>query len=146
MFGLVPLFVAVVGSAVGGAVPPDVAEVVLRKLIADIPSSQLVLCLQINGRDPPKSLLRRLQRADRTVVPGTECHDWVDLDHGSYHIKTGKAAHFLRVSDAVWASKTTVEVQAQEHYHGLWASFWTVRLTRDASGWRIISFHLDREA
>ena len=126
--------------------PPDVAQVVLAKLIADIPSSKLVLCLQVNGKDPSRTLLRHLQRADRTVVVGSECHDWIDTQHGDYHIKSGLPAHFLRVSDAIWASSSTVEVQAQEHYHGLWAKFWTVRLAKDASGWRIVSFHEDAEA
>jgi len=127
-------------------VPPDVAQVVLAKLIADIPSSQLVLCLQINGMDPSESLLQKLQRSDRMVVSGSACHDWIDVNHGSYYIKTGQPAHYLRVSDAVWASKTTVEVQAQEHYHGLWARFWTVHLKLSTSGWQIVSFHLDGEA
>ena len=152
MFALLALLVAAPPGAVppgavkGGPVPPDVAQVVLAKLIADIPSSKLVLCLQINHKDPTNVLLHKLQRPDRTVVTGSECHPWIDVDHGDYYIKSGEPAHYLRVSDAVWISKTTVEVQAQEHYHGLWAKFWTVRLTKDVSGWQIVSFHEDGEA
>jgi hypothetical protein len=146
MFALLALLAAAPGDVKGSPVPPEVAQVVLTKLIADIPSSKLVLCLQINGTDPTKALLRNLQRPDRTVVAGSECHPWIDVDHGDYYIKSGQPAHFLRVSDAVWISQTTVDVQAQEHYHGLWAKFWTVRLTKNASGWQIVSFHEDGEA
>jgi hypothetical protein len=146
MFPLLALLVAAPGEVKGGTVPPDVAQIVLRKLIDDIPSPTLVLCLQINGTDPTKALLHTLQRSDRTVVAGSECHPWIDTQHGDYYIKSRQPAHYLRVSDAVWISKTTVDVQAQEHYHGLWAKFYTVRLRKAASNWRIVSFHEDAEA
>jgi hypothetical protein len=146
MSALLQLLIAVPGAVSGGAVPADVAQAVLAKLIADIPSSTLVLCLQVNGKDPSQTLLHKLQRTDRTVVAGSECHPWLDTEHGDYHIKSGLPAHYLMVSDAIWASKTTVEVQAQEHYHGLWAKFYTVRLTRDSTGWRIVSLHEDAES
>jgi hypothetical protein len=134
------------GEHPGGPVPTDLAKVVLMKLITDIDTPKLVLCLQINGRNPPTSTLRELQRPDRIVVAGSECHDWEDTQRGSWYRKTGAPAHFLRVSDAIWKSKSNVEVQAQDHFHGKWARYWVVRLVRANGVWKIVSFTLEGEA
>jgi len=126
------------------AVPPDVASVVLHRLIAEVHSPDLVLCLQIDSADPPAAMLHRLQRPDRTVVAGSECRWWDDTHQSNYHFKTGRPAHFLTVSDAVWASNAEVSVQAADAYQSKRTMFWTVRLTRHESGWKIVS--LDAEA
>jgi hypothetical protein len=134
------------GEHPGSPVHFDVAKVVLDKLIANS-SPELVLCIEINGSDPPGELLDRLQTPGRTIVSRSKCHRATDGgDHPSYYGKTHRPAHFLAVSDAIRISPTELTVQANEWYHRKWARYWTVSLTGDDSGWRIVSLHLDGEA
>lgn len=143
----VPFLAAAISVASGGAVVPvSVSEVVLRRLIAQTHSSDLVLCLQMDSADPPKALLLKLQRPDRTVVPASQCRWWDGTHPNNYQFGTGRPAHFLTVSSPVWASKSDVSVQAADAFHGKWVMYWTVRLVRSRSGWEIVSFHLDAEA
>jgi hypothetical protein len=134
------------GQHPGAPVPVDVAQVVLEKMVADA-SPDLVLCIDLNGSDPPTKVLARLQRPDRTIVSGSQCHRATDGgDHPSYYGDAHRPAHFLAVSRTIRISQTDLTVQAVESYHMKWASFWTVRLTRNDSGWHIVSFHLDAMA
>ena len=131
------------GEHPGSPVHIDVATIVLEKMIADA-APDLVLCIDINGSDPPRELLDQLQRPGRTIVGRSKCHRATDGGyHPSYYGNTRRPAHFLAVSDAIQISQTELTVQANEWYHMKWASYWTVRLTRNDSGWRIVSFHLD---
>lgn len=131
------------GEHPGSPVHLDVAKVVLEKLISDA-SPGLVLCINVNGSDPPGQLLNQLQRPGRTIVGHSKCHPSTDGGaHPSYYGRTRRPAHFLTVSDAIQISQTELTVQANDWYHGKWASYWTVRLTRNDSGWHIVSFHLD---
>jgi len=134
------------GQHPGAPVPVDVAQVVLEKMVADA-SPDLGLCIDLNGADPPTKVLARLQRPDRTIVSGSQCHRATDGgDHPSYYGDAHRPAHFLAVSRTMRISQSALTVQAVESYHMKWASFWTVRLTRNDSGWHIVSFHLDAMA
>jgi hypothetical protein len=138
------LFLAVSGAATG-AVSDEIAEVVLSKLIANS-AADSVLCVKVNNGDPSKSLLSRLKRVDRTVVPDSECH-YSNTNHpNDYHMSSGRPAHFLGVSDLFRESDSAAEVKATDHYNTLGAELYTVRLIRDAAGWKITSFHLDATA
>jgi hypothetical protein len=136
------MLAAATGVISGGPVTSDMAQLVLAQLITDS-SSGIVLCIEINGADPSPSLLKKLKRMDRTIVPGSECHEWIDVNHPDYQIMTGRPAHFLRVWDAVWSSSTAVSVRAADHFDGKSAKFWTVRMVQESSGWQIVSIHLD---
>jgi hypothetical protein len=71
------------GVISGGPVTSDMAQLVLAQLITDS-SIGIVLCVEINGADPSPSLLKRLQPMDRTIVPGSECHEWIDMNQPVY--------------------------------------------------------------
>jgi hypothetical protein len=142
---VLPMLAAATGVISGVPVTSDMAQLMLARLITDS-ATGIVLCVEINGADPSPSLLKKLQRMDRTIVPGSECHEWIDVNHPDYQIVTGRPAHFLRVWDAVWSSSTAVSVRAADHFDGNWAKFWTVHMVRGSSGWQIVSFHLDAEA
>jgi hypothetical protein len=142
MLSLLTLAVALDPS---GTVPPDIARAVLTRLVSQS-AADVVLCLKVNEADPPKSLVRDLQRRDRTIVAGSECHYWSDMKHPDYQISTGRPAHFLSVSKAVWSSDTALSVQASDHYNGKWAIYWTARVVRRPNGWKVLELHVDSEA
>jgi hypothetical protein len=130
------------GEHPGGPVSPDVAQVVMEALISNA-SPDVVLCIEINGSDPPADFLSQLQRPGKTIVSRSSCHSKAG---GSYYGKAHLPAHFLVVSDEIQRSPTELTVQANEWYHGKWAMYWTVHLAHDDSGWRVVSLHLDGEA
>src|SRR5205823_2908509 len=134
------LFIAALvlpGEHPGSPVQYDVAQIVLEKMIADS-AVELVLCIDVNGADPPGKLLDQLQRPGRVIVSGSKCHRATDGGlHPSYFGKSRRRAHFLTVSDAIQISRTEMTVQANDWYHMKWASYWTVRLAHDDSGWHI---------
>jgi hypothetical protein len=128
-----------------GEITSDLAEVVFAQLITQS-SPDLVLCLRNNGADPTPSLMKKLWRRDRVVVPGSYCREWTDMDHPDQEIKTGRPAHFLTILNMVWNSSSDVSMQAQDHFNGKNARFWTAHLIRNSAGWQLIAFHLDAEA
>ena len=92
----------------GVAVPRDVASAVLAKMIANA-SSGVVLCVAMNGSDPPRAFLKSLREPAHTVVTRSDCHEATDTAHPSYQLGTHHPAHLLDVSDAVWISKTDLD-------------------------------------
>jgi hypothetical protein len=126
-------------------IPSDIAEVVFAQLITQN-SPEFVLCLRNNDADPAPSLIKKLWRRDRTVVPASHCRERTDMVLSDEEIKTGRPAHLLSISKMVWNSGSDVTVQALDHVSGKNATFWTAHLTRNHAGWQLISFHLDAEA
>jgi hypothetical protein len=141
------LLLLLADAAVGasGGVPPGAAQVVLEKEISDA-SSKTVLCVQIDGSDPSAALLRKLQRPDRTVVVGSECHVADSVQRPSYHVPTGRPAFLLSVSDIHWLSSSTIEVRAERFYHPKNGTFCTARLRHVGGHWELVSFDRCEEA
>jgi hypothetical protein len=126
-------------------VPSEVARLVLEREI-DEAGPSVVLCLVVGTSDPSPTLLAKLRRKDRTIVPGSECRPATGSVKPSYHAKTGKPAHFLSVYNPVQLSPTSLRVQAENYYHGKWAIFWTVELALLNGKWQITKFQEIGEA
>jgi len=141
------LLLLLADAAVGasGVVPPGAAQVVLQKEISDA-SSKTVLCVQIDGTDPSAALPRKLQRHDRTVVVGSECHVADSVQSPSYHVPTGRPAFLLGVSGTHWLSSSTIEVRAERYYHPKYATVCAARLRHVGSHWELVSFDRCEEA
>lgn len=133
-------------SALASAeVPPDLASVVLEREIAAAPKD-VVLCIEVDGRNPKGDLVRTLQRPDRTIVAASQCKRVVDVRRGSYERTTHHRAHFLTVYHAKWTTSSTVHLEAEEYFDGLWASHWSVTAHLADGTWNIDVFHLDWES
>ena len=74
------------------------AFVVFKKPIDDAGPSA-VLCLEVGMSDAPATLIAKLRRSDRTIVPGSQCTPAEGSVKPSFHTATHRAAHFLYVSN-----------------------------------------------
>jgi hypothetical protein len=132
-------------SANDGRVPPEAARVVLEKVIAD-DSPNMVLCIQIDGTDPPPELLGALHRPDRTIVPASACHLADDVDHPTYYLATHAPAALLSVSATRWTSPNSIAVRADRFYHPKNGRFCTARLSNVTGHWKLVSIGRCEEA
>jgi hypothetical protein len=132
-------------SVSDGHVPPEAARVVLDKVIAD-DSPNMILCIQIDGADPPAALLSALNRPHRTIVPASACHLADDVDHPTYYLATHAPAALLSVSATRWTSPTSIEVRADRFYHPKNGRFCTARLSKVSGHWKLISIGRCEEA
>jgi hypothetical protein len=139
------LLLASGASANDGRVPPEAARVVLEKVIAD-DSPNMVLCIQIDGTDPPPELLGVLHRPDRTIVPASACHLADDVDHPTYYIATHAPAALLSVSATRWTSPHSIAVRADRFYHPKNGRFCTARLSNVTGHWKLVSIGRCEEA
>ena len=138
---IVPLLLA--ASGLGTArIPDQLAVLVLVREMERIPKD-MILCAEVDHRDASATALASLRETGREVLPASKCRWVVDVHKGSYEIRTKQPVHFI----AVWGARSlpdgTLELQAEEKYHGKWASHWTVHARQVRGEWEIVTFHLE---
>ena len=123
-------------------IPAEAARLVLAWEIDHAPADR-VLCIEVAANNPTPVLLTQLQRKDRTVVPASECRLVMNVRLGSYYLKTKQKANFLAVWNPKWRSASSLELEAEEYHHGLYAVHWTVELILQNGRWEIANTRED---
>lgn len=121
------------GSIAATLVP--VARAVFASEIdnADTP----VVCLAVDGKDAPDSLIGPLQAPTRAVVPASHCQRVADEDQGSYHLASKREAMLMEVSRFRPSAPDAGQIEFSAYHHRLWASYKTLEVKRVNGIWQV---------
>lgn len=114
----------------------DAAGVLLATQV-DEPSADFVLCVQIDGKDPPSQIVAGLQRANKIVVPGSECQ-WVPTTSGSYYLRTHHRAYIINVHNAKWLTGMSFQVQVDKLHTAKWGAGFIAKMAQNGDKWIVI--------
>ena len=131
-------------TAQPAAVPEDVAAAALRYATSGR-SGEMVICIEVDGRDPSPPVLAAAQQSTLKVVPGSECTRVVDTKRGSRHVATNRKAVFVNVWGYRAGQEGYVYVEVTDFHHGLWGGSRTYALRRSPNGsWLVQEASLNR--
>jgi hypothetical protein len=91
-----------------------------------------VLCIEVDGKDAPSSVLSAAQSKEHLVVLASKCQRSM---HGSYYRATHHDAMFLSVENFQPISEERATVNFNLYVAGLWAVFETLEVRRTGGSW-----------
>ncbi|HEY5850807.1 MAG TPA: hypothetical protein VIT62_08610 [Lysobacter sp.] len=129
------------GSA--AAIPQPLAAAVLTQ---ELPKARLdVLCLAVDGKDAPASLVTAMQRPGQQVVPRSQCVRNPDDEVGSQQRATGAPALIVDVRafrpqkrDADNDGAITGVIEYSAYHHRLSATYKTLEVQQVDGGWKVV--------
>ncbi len=114
---------------------PAVAAAVFQHEMADV---QLpVLCLGVDGRDAPTTLINTIARRPFTTVPASRCRRIADSDTGSVFPATGEPAVILDVHDFRPSAPDAGTIRATAYHHQMYGSYKTLEVRHVQGAWRV---------
>ncbi len=126
------------------AIPQPLAAAVLTQ---ELPKARLdVLCLAVDGKDAPASLVSAMQQPGRSVVPASQCVRNANDEVGSRQRATGEPALMIDVHafrpqkrDAANDGAITGVLEYTAYHHRMSASYKTLEVTQvPDSGWKVV--------
>ena len=130
MLSAVPILVASLGAS---AMPtPDSLAVAL--IVSEVRKQEgdRVLCLEVDGKDAPSSVLSAAQSKEHLVVLGSNCQRSMQ---GSFYRATHHDAMFISVENFQPISDERATVNFNLYVAGLWAVFETLEVRRTSGSW-----------
>ncbi|HEY5805731.1 MAG TPA: hypothetical protein VIT90_18800 [Lysobacter sp.] len=125
------------------AIPQPLAAAVLAR---ELPRARMdVLCLAIDGKDAPASLVTAMQRPGQSVVPRSQCVRNPDDEVGSQQRGTGAPALIVDVRafrpqkrDADNDGAITGVIEYSAYHHRLSATYKTLEVQQADGGWKVV--------
>ncbi|MFC3816001.1 hypothetical protein [Lysobacter sp. GCM10012299] len=126
------------------AIPQPLAAAVFAQ---ELPKTRLdVLCLGVDGKDAPDTLIKALQQSGQRVVPQSACVRNPNDEVGSQHRASGAPALIVDVRafrpqkrDATHDDAITGVVEYSAYHHRMSASYKTLEVTQVAGGgWKVV--------
>jgi hypothetical protein len=126
------------------AIPQPLAAAVLTQ---ELPKARLdVLCLAVDGKDAPATLVSAMQQPGRQVVPASQCVRNANDEVGSQQRATGAPALIIDVHafrpqkrDAANDDAITGVVEYTAYHHRMSASYKTLEVTQvGGTGWKVV--------
>lgn len=115
--------------------PESLARVVFAKELTD---KNLVLCLAIDGKDAPASVISGIGQPSRPVVPASQCVRVFDADTGSHHAATGQPALLAEVRAFIPTAADAGTVEFEAFHHGQFARYKTLEVRRVQGAWQVV--------
>ena len=128
------LLVAAVASA--ERVPESVAATLLQQEMAER-RSDTVFCVEIDGADASRTLLRGLTGENATLLPRTAYEINLQPDIGVRVKSTGQPALIVGVRNFARAAPNKASVEVYSIRHGRWAIHRTYELRFESGAWRL---------
>ncbi len=125
------------------AIPQPLAAAVFAH---ELPKARLdVLCLAVDGKDAPETLVTALQQPGRRVVARSECVRNADDEIGSQQRATGAPALIVDVQnfrpqkrDAAHDGAITGVLEYNAYHHRMSASYKTLEVQQVDGGWKVV--------
>lgn len=131
------------GSLARALEPVALAVFVSQLQDADLP----VLCLAVDGKDAPVTVIAALQEAarqqplprvpSRQVVPLSDCERVADTERGSYHRATGRSALLLEVTAFRPSAADAGQVEYSAYQQRMSARYKTLEVKRVGGVWQV---------
>jgi len=129
-------------AAAGTHTPEALAATLLTAEIRKLDGSE-TLCVGVDGKDAPSSLLDVLRVSTRIVVRQSEC---VPFIKGSHVKGTHRPATLLSVEHYRTTRDGHAEVELNVYRNGLWAIYRTLEVAQSGGAWVVVSVKRDVEA
>ena len=106
-------------------------------------ANNIALCVGVDGKDPPPSILAALQAKSRIVVRYSEC---VAKMSGSYQKKTHRSAILVSVEGFCPTMPESADIDVDLYHDGLWAIFKKMEVRKSGDTWVVVRVKLHSEA
>lgn len=121
-----------------GSVAPTLAPIAQAVFSSQLAEAKVpVLCLAVDGKDAPASMINALKTPGRTLVPASQCMRVADSETGSFHMPTGQAAMMLDVNAFRPSSPDAGQIEYSAYHHRMFARYKTLEVKRINGAWQV---------